>query len=433
MLQVLDQYADSTKVETLLIGSIIIDPENCHVVSDYIAGSQFHDPDLGQCFDLLISLDQSGFPVSDVKLLTIEFKKSGVYQALGGAAFFARACESISANCIHYAKQVRLRWIREQVEHMGDSISLEAKKANDPESIVDYASGRIDLMRQLMGEDADESLEAAITQTVAEIDEARKTNKTLGIPSGLPTLDDWTGGFHPGSLTVLAARPSVGKSAFAMDIAVRIAERNRWVFVVSLEMSGQDISYRLLSRKTEIDVRSMQNGLITAEQQAMIYQAKDELRRLPMKLYTSTAATVAKVKARAKIHKSRGECSLVVIDYLGLLSGPKGVSSYERITSISRELKQMAMELKLPVLCLAQLNREATKADRPGLSHLRDSGAIEQDADNVWILHRKDLESVDTELIIAKQRQGVVGTIGLTFDPKTIRFMDPSEGQVWNG
>lgn len=427
----LEKYTDATKVETLLVGSIIIEPENAQIALEYVSGSQFNDPDLGALYELLVDLQASGFPISDTRLLVLELKKSGLYQKLGGGAIIGHATAAISSNCITYARQVKWAWLRREVERVGEEIRHESKSELDPEALIDSATGKLESIRQSMATDVNESLEDALASTVNEINEARKLGRTLGIPTGFPTVDDNTGGFHPGSLTILAARPSVGKSAFAMDVATRIAERRRPVFVVSLEMTGTDISYRMLSRKTRISVMSMQNGSITTDEQVEIFKAKEDLRQLPIKLYASTSATVAKIKARAKIHKSRGECSLVVIDYLGLISGARQQSVYERISSISRELKQLAMELHLPVLCLAQLNREATKAERPALSHLRDSGSIEQDADNVWLLHRKDLQSTDVELIIAKQRQGQTGVISLGFDPETIAFVDQSEGSTW--
>ncbi|MCA9158686.1 MAG: AAA family ATPase [Planctomycetales bacterium] len=431
-----EHYTDATEFEKALFGAAILAPTMLDEVSTIVSSADFHLDHLGRAFALMTDMHASGLPIGDVRLLVAKLRQARLLDAIGGAAFVAEAANSSHAHhATWYAVKVRELAQLRSLERAGEILTAEVNLPNaEPNAIRESVEARLEAIQQTNASGDIESLDEMVTNAIAEIREARQRGDSLGLPSGLVAVDEATGGFFNGDLTILAARTSVGKSALAIDIAARLAEKQRQVFIVSLEMSGKQIAHRFLSRETGIPVKSMQRGDLSVYQETRIIEAKERLKTYSLKAFPTSFATVSQIRARAKIHKAQHGLDFLIVDYLGLIEGNKHVSTYERITGISRELKQLAMHIERPVLCLAQLNREAAKAGVPSLSHLRDSGAIEQDADNVWLLHRDDLAAADTKLIIAKQRQGCVGTIPLTFNADRMSFSEPSIGySEWTG
>lgn len=429
-----EPYELVAQAESLLIGALIQDPAVSNETREIVDGSQFHDADLGKVYDLLVTCFDAGQPVGDPVRLKAELAAAGLTEAIKVHELVRWISQAFAHNSIWYASEVKRFWLKRQVELLGQQIATEASTVQDASSLLDLTVGKVDAIRQHLVE-SDETFDSALHQTSIEIGEACQRGTPMGTPSGFMKIDDFTGGFYGGALTILAARPSVGKSAFALDIAMRLAERNRGVMLVSLEMTGKDLSYRCFSRELGVSIKVLQNGLLDIQGQIELANAKERMETLPIKLMATANATVGRVRAKANLLKARHDIKLIVIDYLGLMNATVNssrLSVYERTTAVSRELKQMAMALQLPVLCLAQLNREVEKGNRkPRLSDLRDSGAIEQDADNVWFLHRESLDAPTAELIVAKQRQGQVGVIELGFDGERMSFTDGSEAKNW--
>lgn len=430
-----DHYAQAAEFERALFGAAILEPTSLDEVSTIVSAADFHETDLGRAFGLMTDLQASGLPVGDLRLLVDKLRAAKLLDAIGGQAFIAEAANASHAhNATWYAAKVcELAQLR-ALERAGELLTAEVNRPDaSPNAIRESTEARLEAIQQADTSGEIESLGDMVTSALAEIRDAKQRGVSLGLSSGLAELDEATGGFFNGDLTILAARPSVGKSAFAVEIAARLAAKQKQVLLVSLEMSGKQIAHRFLSRETGISVKAMQSGELSTYQETQLIEAKERLRQLPLKSFTASSATVSAIRARAKIHKAQQGLDLLVIDYLGLVGGNSRLSTYERITAISRELKQLAMHIDRPVLCLAQLNREAAKASMPGLEHLRDSGAIEQDADNVWLLHREHLAANDAKLIIAKQRQGPIGTIDLTFNADRMSFTDAPSAEDWNG
>lgn len=428
-----EHYTEATTYETALFGAAILAPSMLDRLSELVSPASFHSTDIGAAFALLVDLNASGKPVADATLLTSELRKANLLDKLGGSAFIAQAVNaSYAHNSEWYAAQVaefsRLR----QLEEIGRTLTDGTNNAKaDSQSIREHVASQLEALEHNDSSEL-ETLEGMINGAVDEITEARRRGIRLGLPSQIVRLDEATGGFFNGDLTVLAARPSIGKSAFAIELAERVARAGRQVLLVSLEMRDKQIAHRFLNRATGISVKQMQSGDITAAEEAELIEAKHDLRNLPLKSFATSSATVSRIRARARVLKAQTGVDLIIVDYLGLISYPGRLSTYERTTAISRELKQMAMHLDRPVLALAQLNREAAKATMPSLEHLRDSGAIEQDADNVWLLHRASRTDTDTKLIIAKQRQGCVGTIDLQFCAERMSFEDQPQYSEWS-
>jgi replicative DNA helicase len=429
--EVFDQVSQA---ESLLIGALIQEPSISNETREIVLGCQFHDVDLGMVYDLLINSYDAGHPIADPFRLKSELTAIGLWDAIKSHNLAKWIGQAFAHSAVWYASEVKRFWLKREVEHLGQVVSLEASKTQDATSLLEYVTGKVDAIRHHLVE-ADVSFDSALHDTSREIQEACTRGTPMGLPSGFPSIDEHTGGFYAGALTILAARPSVGKSALALEIAMRIAERGRGVMLVSLEMTGKDLSYRCYSRALGVSIKILQNGLLNGTQQCDLITAKEQLKKLPIKLLATSNVTVGKIRAKAKILQAKDDIKLVVVDYLGLVNATVNsakLSVYERTTAVSRELKQMAMALQIPVLCLAQLNRDVEKNNRkPRLSDLRDSGAIEQDADNVWFLHRETLDAPQADLIFAKQRQGQIGSIELGFDGQKMAFSDSSDAQPW--
>ena len=244
-------------------------------------------------------------------------------------------------------------------------------------------------------------------------------------PFGLQRLDAITGGLFPSEITILAARPSIGKTALGFGIALHAAKQGKRLLFVSCEMNRIQLGQRLLSLETGIPPNRIRNGYLVDDEKQKLRDALPLIQPLIGKAWIASRPTVDAIRARARLAMSQGGLDFVVVDYLGLLrANDQRAKPYEQVTQLSRDLKSLAVELNKPMLVLAQLNREAGKTnDAPRLEHLRDSGAIEQDADNVLFIHRQRGQS-ETKLILAKQRQGEVGSIDIVFKADRCCFED---------
>jgi replicative DNA helicase len=423
-----EQTERAIENERALFGACILKPTVLDEVGELVGPHCFADADLGRAFGLLLDLHAAGKPIADLTLLVSELRKASLFELIGGAAFVGKAAnEALPHNANWYARQVRELWqLRELHATLIRGAADCAQSNADPAQIVEQVESRLAVAREHDGNET-HSLDSMVELAINEANNARRKGQTLGLPTGIPKLDEATGGLFPGELTILAARPSIGKSAFACEVGERLAKKGKRVLIVSLEMSATQIAHRFLNRVTAIPVRRIQSGELTLEEMAKLDVARQGFRSLQIMAYVAPSATVARIRARARVLEAQGGIDLVIVDYLGLLEViPARPTQYERITAISRQLKALAIDLNRPVLALCQLNRESAKAGGlPTLENLRDSGAIEQDADNVWLIHREDRDETETKLIVAKQRQGPIGTLDLEFDPKRMSFGEP--------
>ncbi len=433
----LTQAADS---EQALCGACVLDVRQLDIVADAVSGADFYDVELGRMFDAMVSLRQAGVPIDDTTLLVRQLEKMEVLQEvrIAGAAGRAALMKMLEpsfgkgfsngfrpTNASLYAAIVRECAMLRRIGEASTSAHADAYKPNpSAKSIAERAIARFE---SVLAADVDETQDivSVVESEVIAINKASNEGKPMAISTGFHGLDEVSGGLHPSELTVLAARPSIGKTAFAMDLCVNVAMQGLPVLLVSLEMGSQQIAHRMIARETGIPARRVQKGALTSWELQKVHAARDALKHLalPIKLFATGHATAARVTARARIQAAQIGIKLLVIDYLGLMqSNDRQTKTYERVTAVSREVKLMAQTLNLPVVLLAQLNREG-EGTKPTLSHLRDSGAIEQDADNVWFLHR-ERGGAETELIIAKQRQGEIGALDFAFDGSHMKFTE---------
>ena len=253
------------------------------------------------------------------------------------------------------------------------------------------------------------------------IEQSKHRKPTASVKSGLADLDRCIGGFRPGQLIVLAARPSIGKSAFASQIAVHAAKETHPTLFISLEMTSQETVSRALAMETSLDMRRILDGDLASHEIHQAEQIANAYKAIPLLIEDRRGLNIDRLAMLIRSTAARKKLGLIIIDYIGLVAGDRKKPRWESITEISNSLKTLAQTESIPVLALCQLNRDS-EGEVPKLSHLRDSGAIEQDADCVLLLHREKRNAVETELFIAKNRNGPIGRIELEFDATRFEF-----------
>lgn len=333
-------------------------------------------------------------------------------------------------NALAYAQVVQDRSTIRRLREVGASLlASSADPATDPSEALHQCEAEV---FRLLGQRQRGEVRR-IDQVLLEVYEAVASGgRSVGLDVGLADVQNLTGGLRPGELTILAARPSVGKSSMALGIAGHVARAGGRVYYVSLEMSRQELSMRLLSACSGVAGHRIRDGFTNPAERSRLVEAANRLSRDPLWLDDTPQRTMLEISAASRRLKRQGGLALVVVDYLQLVTPVEGDRREEQVAAVARRMKALARELSVPVLCCAQLNRQAdTKGDdRPRLSHLRESGAIEQDADVVLLLYRAGLyaptDAPDgvTEINVAKQRNGPVGTVKVLWRPATTEFVN---------
>lgn len=375
---------------------------------------------------------------TDVITVTDQLVKTGSLVRSGGADYLHTLTSTVptAANASFYAKIVQEKATLRRLVEVGTRIA-QLGYANEGEvsDLVNTAQEDVYRVTQSgTGEDyvaLSDSIEAAI----AEIEAAQDSNGDLvGVPTGFTELDALTNGFHPGQLIIVAARPAMGKSTFALDIARNAAiAQNKSTLFFSLEMGRAEIAMRMLSAESSIPLQSMRKGNIADSDWTKLAQVRGRINDAPLYIDDSPNMTLVEIRAKCRRLSQRVGLKMIVIDYLQLLtSGKKVESRQQEVSEFSRALKLLSKELNIPVVALSQLNRQAeqTKDKKPELSHLRESGSLEQDADVVVLLHREAIGDSDhprageADLILAKQRSGPTGTVTVAFQGHYSRFVN---------
>ena len=436
-----DKAIAANQTERELIAALVsgkLPADSLNSIFERVQSEDITDGDFRFVFELSRDAHEMGLTIRPA-LIETELRKTGKLIHLGGSdgfAIIARDGKTVWRNALYYADQIAEAALGSRLE----SLLTEAKNSlHAGEPIADTASRLEADLRGLSVrsyEDGFVTAGEAASQSIAAIEASIQSGELSGVQTGLRGLDDDTGGLQPGSMTVLAARPSVGKSCVGAEIAQRVAERGESVMFCSLEMSAKEMGDRFLSRLTGIPSDYIRDPReLDADQLQRLRNAQQRLAAYPLRLWGTTGVSIGKLKASARLCKARHGLSLLVVDYIGLVGG-SGKDIRERVANVSLELKGIAGELSVPVLALCQLNRESEKPDRSGktvirrptLAELRDSGSIEQDADNVWFVVR-DRDSEDCTIAIAKFRNGRVGDVSLKFDGAHSRVDDVPLGQ----
>ncbi len=431
------------QAEQGVLGSILLLPDVCDDVALIVRPKDFYDEANQTLFEHIQKMHDGGRKI-DPTLLVDSLKRCGDYERIGGAAYLGRIGDSVAtaANAEHYARIVRdtatyRALILASTEILGDAYD----PRHAPVEMVSQAEQKIFSILDERSSSAVANIRDILHEAMDRIDARMKGEHTMGgVDTGFAELDSLTGGLHNSELTILAARPSMGKTAMAMNIAEYVACKLALpVLYASLEMSSVELADRLLCSVAEVNGQRLRNGTISKKDRQRLVEKMAQISESPLYVDDSPSRTVTEMAAAARrIRRRQGALGLVIVDYLQLVEPDNPDDPrQEQVAKMTRRLKGLAREMKVPVLCLAQLNRQAetAKDNRPRLSHLRESGAIEQEADVVMFVHRdeyyrsgEEREQVagDAELIVAKQRNGPIGRVPLLFHKEYTRFVNPA-------
>jgi replicative DNA helicase len=364
-------------------------------------------------------------------------RQAGQLEEVGGDEYLVTLADSVPtiANAEYYAKVVKEKaLLRGVIQASAENIRDAHSVGEAVDKVLDRCEQRIfDIAeRQIVGQAYD--VRAILSQVMQTLD-LQGGHQVTGLETGFADLDDSTRGLQPGEMIVLAARPSVGKSALALNIAEHVAvSKAQAVAFFSLEMSKEELALRLLSSRAEVNGQKLRKGMLSDAEVRRIQETADYLYQSPLYIDDTPSLRAIDLRAKARRLLLRHNIKLIIVDYLQLMSGPGADESRQvEVSNISRGLKAVARELRVPVLAVAQLRRESEEHNRPRLSDLRESGAIEQDADVVLLLHRESMRMTpgseeqaqamgEADLIIAKQRNGPTGTLKLVWQREFTRF-----------
>lgn len=421
-------------VERAVLSALLLDNEAIPRIVEILKPEYFYDAKHRILYNAIINLDDANEPVDTVSVFE-ELKKQGKVKEAGGAEYISKLTQEVSsaANVDYHARLITEKWILRQLITAANEIATSAlEEKEDVFDILDQAESKIFSISQEGTRESYKSMDKAVKEALELIEAIHaKTLTSVSVPSGFFVLDDMLGGFQKSDLIIVAARPSMGKTAFALSFARNAAIDHKVpIAIFSLEMSTIQLATRLISAEAKINAHSIRTGRFRVEDGAKISRTVHKLSKAPIYIDDTPALSILELRAKARRLKNEKNIGLIIIDYLQLMNASIKSDSREReISQISRSLKALAKELNIPVVALSQLNRsvEATTEKRPMLSHLRESGSIEQDADVVLFLYRPEVYNIKTdsktgeslegiaEVIIAKQRNGPVGEVKLKF------------------
>lgn len=426
--------------EKSLLGAILIDKDAIIKVGDVVDSADFYDPRHGTIYSAMLQLFDRRSPIDPVTLVN-ELEKSKKLTEIGGASYIAELTEAVltAANIVEYANIIANKATLRRLIHAAATINeLGFQEDKDISEILDEAESKLFSVGQNYLKENFVALKDILSETFDRIDEIHKTKGMIkGVETGFRDLDNLLGGMQPSDLIILAARPSMGKTAFALNIATNAAINNNLpVAIFSLEQSKDQIVDRILCSTAGVDLWKLRTGNLTDDDFPEIGRAMGVLSEAPIYIDDQPMATVMEVKTKSRRLQADGGLGLIIIDYLQLMeanNGFRGGSSDNRVqevSQISRALKGLARELHVPVIALSQLSRavEMRQPKIPQLADLRESGSIEQDADVVMFIYREDYYEPETErkniadILVRKHRNGPVGNIELFFRKDQTKF-----------
>lgn len=426
------------EAEQAVLGAVFLEKEALIRASEIIKAEDFYRISHQRIFQVMLDLAEADQPV-DLITVTSELQDRGWLEEIGGVSYLSDLANSVptAANVDYYAKIVEEKAILRRLIKVATEIASSGYAAEEDveevlsraeRSILDVASGR--------NTDGFIPIKDVLVETYERLEMLHNSSSDItGIPSGFRDLDRLTSGFQPSDLIIVAARPSVGKTAFALNVAQNVAARaGVTVAIFSLEMSALQLVQRMLCAEGNIDANRMRTGTFQEEDWEKLAMAMATLSKANIFIDDSPAITVGQIRAKCRRLKAEHGLGLIIIDYLQLIQGTGKENRQQEISAISRTLKSIARELDCTVMALSQLSRavEQRQDKRPMLSDLRESGSIEQDADLVAFLYRDDYYNQDSEnknvveIIIAKQRNGPVGKVELAFLKEYNKFVNLS-------
>ncbi len=453
----------SIEAEEALLGSVFINPNVMGDVVDIITAEDFYKSNYKLIFSEMINAYNSG-KIIDVLLIIEALKKKELMDEVGDEEIIYDLTEVVptAANAVNYAQIIKDKSVQRQLIAIGEKIVRMATRGyEETDAMLDKSESMIFKIAESKQKKEIVKLSELVQSKVKRLDDGSEAKgKITGISSGFSRYDSITSGFHGSDLIILAARPAMGKTAFALNLAINVARQGKGVLIYSLEMGNEQLFDRLVASESRVRLKGIKDGTLTSEELVTLGDGLGRLSEMPIYISDSASVTMLEIKASARRLKAEGKLDFMLIDYLQLIS-PSANSRKSReqeISEISRSLKILAKELNIPIVTLSQLSRgvEQRVDKRPILSDLRESGAIEQDADMVMFLYRESYYNKDTatevnnvdvpdkyvkksqdlpktgekqemekvELIIGKHRSGPTGTIELGFFPNYQQFVN---------
>jgi replicative DNA helicase len=458
------------EVEKALLSALMIDPATLDRVLEFLKPEHFYTEAHRRIYEACVELRQKGQGVDAVQVASWLKDRERLAQ-VGGMPYIGQVLLAAPAltNVAEYGRTIYEKWRIRQLILTCQRVAAQGYlDYGEAQQFIDGAEQQVYEIARVEGKSSVEKLKGVIVRAFRSLTEAaNRGNRITGVPTGFARYDRVTSGLHPGDLTIVAARPGMGKTSFVLNIATNVAlpttlemaddandkwqQPGRGVVVFSLEMPREQLANRMLCSEARVDVSLMRSGGIQQAQWNKLTEAASKLSQSP--IWIDDSPSLSLLEMRAKVRRLQAEhdkhdadgkvtsgLGLVIVDYLQLMKGRDGLNSREQeISEISRGLKALAKELKLPVIALSQLNRSvetrSEKGKRPQLSDLRESGAIEQDADNICFIYRDDYYNKEStapntaELIIAKQRNGATETVHVGFVKQYTRFEDLKDGE----
>ena len=424
------------EAEAGIISAMFKDREVIQDIVQLVRDTDFYKPENAILFKAILEIDESGQSV-DLVTMTNKLRKENLLEKAGGVFYLGQiaAAPSTVYNVKQYAKIVQEKSTMRQLIRISDGIRNRCFDDAEPvESILDDAERLVlDISKQRQRNDVTR-VDEIVPTNLEKIEEAAKQEDEItGIPSGFIDLDHMTNGWQRSDLIILAARPAMGKTALCLNMAANAAIDYHYpVAIFSLEMSKEQLVMRMLAAAARIDQKRLRAGQLNPDEWGAFLQKIGPLTSAPIYIDDTPAITIRELRAKARRLQSReGDLGLILVDYLQLMGGSgNSENRQQEVSEISRSLKALARELNVPIIALSQLSRtvEQTKDKRPQLSHLRESGSLEQDADIVLFIHREEYYNEDTDrrgiadVIIAKHRNGPTGTVELAFQNELTRF-----------
>ena len=435
---------NNQEAEQSVVGSMIMDRTAIQIASEIITADDFYNKQLGTIFETMVELDREGSAVDPVTLQN-RLREKNVSPQTSSSEYLAELVSSVptSANVKHYANIVAQKSTLRKLIHVSeDTINSCYNDTEDMEGILNDVEKNIFQITQKRNTGEFVPIGQVVMNALDRIEKASKTTGNVtGHATGFTDLDYDTAGFQNSDLILIAARPSMGKTAFVLNIAEHMAfHDNKCVAIFSLEMSKEQLVNRLLAMESHVDSQHIRTGNMSDMDWENIIESAGYIGKSKLIIDDTPGISVQELRSKCRKYKMEHDLQIVMIDYLQLMTGGTGKSSESRqqeISDISRSLKSLARELNVPIVALSQLSRavEQRPDHRPMLSDLRESGAIEQDADMVMFIYRDDYYNKDTEkkgvadIIIAKQRNGPIGTVELMWLPQYTKFANLEKGR----
>ena len=415
------------EAEKSVLGCMLLDSDTADDVLPILRAEDFYNDANAKLYAQMVKMVDEGIRI-DPMLLMSRLRDSGEFEAIGGGAYLGEVAQSVAvaAHAKHYAEIVREQSTRRHLLLVGAKLLADGYDAQDtPAAILERAEAALSDIRMGSEETEPVTLYDATSEAITAIDAIQQRGLSSGVFTGLASFDTDQGGLFPGELIILAARPGIGKTSLALQVAYHVAAKGHLTYYASLEMSAVELSTRLACSLSGVSSRLVRTGRITSQDAGKLNNAMTEQSQATLDIHDQPGLTVAEIRRQIRRRKKHG-LTLAVIDYLQLLSvEDRRIPREQQVARITKTLKETAREYEIPILCLCQLNRLADGEERPQLSHLRESGAIEQDADVVLFLapHKPtDLARNNASLIVAKNRNGETGPIPLDWHPSRTQF-----------